>query len=46
MIAVAAARDRQVEILVFLVRVRAVLVLDSTVAARGHRCQGAITFVF
>ena len=44
MIAVAAARERQVEILVFLVRVRSVLVLHSTVAGRGHGRQGAITF--
>ena len=44
MIAVAAARHRQVEILVGLVRVRAVLVLDASVAGRGHRRQAAITF--
>ena len=46
MIAFAAARERQVEILVGLVRVRSVLVLDASVAGRGHGRQGAITFAF
>ena len=44
MISLAAARDGEVELLVGLVRVGPVLVLHSTVAARGHGCQGAITF--
>ena len=40
----AAARDREVEILVGLVGGGPVLVLDAAVAGRGHRRQAAITF--
>ena len=44
MISPAAARDREVEILVGLVGVGPVLVLDASVTGRGHRRQAAITF--